>query len=137
MKSASSTLLEHLRSSESESFTSRQLRNTFPNFSHGAISGFISRLKAVGAVTVVGTTREFGRLEEQLQVVNLSEVVIKENSTPSFGTGQNRRGVTTRERLANLLIAIAAEIEGMKVGLADYSTKELLSEVSRRMGEQK
>lgn len=137
MKTASSILLDHLKTlNPGETFTASLLNSYYPDMSNGAISGFINRMKTIGAIRVVKVTSGSNRVAETFEVTpdfDLASVYVKETYNGRKQGHANHVGTTDRKRLSELLLSIAGEVENMKGSLADYSTEELLKEVSRRV----
>lgn len=134
MRSASSTILEYLQGFDTlTTFTNKSVAEA-TGVTQGAASGFLASLHKRGAITVVSRDKgPSGRMFDTYRVVDLSNVPVKENFHGRKSTlGANRRGQTSAEHLAGLLLQIASELESLRSGLADYSTDELLKEIGRR-----
>ena len=134
MTAQSAQILDYLRTVE-KPFTSRDVKETNPHISHGAVSGFIARLKEVGAITIDSYgTSPGGRSVEVYRVVDLSGIETRNKSSRGGIVGRQVNGRTKREKLVSVLFHVVEELDTMKLDLSDFSTKELLKELERRAG---
>lgn len=137
MKSGSSLIVEFLRNAPSDYvFDSFSLQNDLKehSLSHGAITGTITRLERDGAIAVVKReVRANGRMGNFYQVVDLSEVRVKETRPKDHTVNRtNAKGTTNRHRIAALLRTLAEEVETMRGSIEDYSTSEIIKELGKR-----
>jgi hypothetical protein len=132
MRSTSAHVLDLLNNLGDAEFNASSIHDALPETSRGGVSAFLHRLHKEGAITVTGRGKgAAGKTIDTYRVVDLSDVRIKENyNGRSHSTGG--RGHSTREHLANLLMQIASEVEGMRGSLADFTTEDLLKEIGRR-----
>lgn len=137
MKTSSSIIKEFLSRQEvGFEFTRPSLEAALgPTVPMGAISGFVNRLKTEGYTTARSArTRDNRLLETHTLVKPLHDFnvrdTIKEDRPGKRGPGGG--GPTTRERLCEMLMTVATEIERMKVTLDDYTDVELIAELGKR-----
>lgn len=134
-KSGSSQVLEYLKTLQpNERFSRVSIYLALKEeVSEGAIGGFLSRLKKEGAIAFDSVSRQHnGRMLEYYTIVDLDNVNVKDKTTPGGIAGRSSKSITTRQKLVEMLLFVAAEIEKLNVGLEDYPTRDLLKEIERR-----
>lgn len=134
MKTSSSIVLDYLKTLDAEdTFTTKSIHDNLPELSHGSISGFISKLHKESAITVVSRNKSTsGKHLDSYRVVDISSVLVRENMTRTRNVVGNRSGQTTLAHLAGLLLQIASEIENMRSPISDFTTEEIIKELSKR-----
>lgn len=117
-------------------FTSKSIQAELPDVSKGAISGFLNRAAHEGALTAVGKVgREISYFMADAALIKKMQIgrTAKAGSKPGRLDGQHRhRRFTTRKALSEQLLRIAADLEAMRLPLADVPTEDLLKELMRR-----
>lgn len=138
--SGSQLVLDYLKTlSPGEAFTSTSIHVALGTdiSSAGVITGLLTRLKSEGAVKVVGIQPSpSGKSHLKYEVVDLSQTVVQNRRATGGKRGRTFTGISSRERLSNLLLDLASQIESLPSTLDDFSTSELLREVERRMKKQ-
>lgn len=133
-QTASSQVLEFLKTKDiGFEFSAKDMEGYLPDASVGGISGYVFKLRELGAIELVNRVRVNGKLRDIYRTKDLSLAHAKTHFTP--GDQSARSGSpqpTNRQKLVDLVISIASEIERLKVSLADYSTDELVKELGRR-----
>lgn len=140
MRTGSSTINEFLSKQQADpdhgyTFTIASLALANSSVSYGAVGGYIARLKEAGIVKVVGSAKKGARLLDEYMLVSQPNLPVKENYSGRATTDRKEGGggPTNKERVINMLMTAASEIERMHIGLADYTTEELLKEIGRRV----
>lgn len=137
-KSGSQMVLEYLQTLEDgQEFSRHSIAAALPSVGEGAISGFLSKLKAQGKIILSSRSPSVNG-QKPLEHYSIPDAIELENTpTRSAGAvggkiGRTTKGVTNRQRVCDLLYSVIEDIEKMQVGLSDYTTKELLKEIERR-----
>lgn len=139
IRTGSKLVLDYLRSLPSEEEFSRlSISRALPDVGEGAISGFLSKLKSNGKIKLSSrkpSVNGFNRLEHYTiaETENLDDISTRNSSGVGGKVGrQSLKATTNRQRLVDLLMSVAEDIERMPISLADYTTKELLKEIETR-----
>lgn len=103
----------------------------------GPVTGTLHRLKGEGAIAVVGSERDSGTgmMRTYYQVVSLDKIGNKTRRRKKIRKGSPRNAPVqvTKDGLVNALISAAASLEKQKMSLKDYTTEELMKELSSRV----
>lgn len=136
-RTGSKMVLEYLQSlPPEEEFSRMTISRALPEVGEGAISGFLSKLKSAGKIKLSSrkpSVNGYSHLEHYVVIESLNDVTTRNTQSLGGKAGrQSPKATTNRQRLVDLLMSVAEDIERMQVGLADYTTKELLKEIERR-----
>jgi len=130
MPTTSSLAAEALKTFKPEDeFTSRELANLL-SVSEGPVTGFMSRALQCGAVKVVRTAGR--QWVYSVLDASLVEGRTRENGGGGGAVGRKMRTKTSAQKNADLLRAIADEVEKHPTTLDGYTTAELIRELARR-----
>jgi hypothetical protein len=139
--SQTATILAHLATLPKDStFTTTDLLKDVKDVSVGAVTGLMARLVKLHGAEIVAAQRVGGRgrLSHVYRVKNLSRVGTRENPKKRRKYKAKAKPAVVsntpnyRQQAVDGLMDIAAKLESMRFGLADYSVDELLAEVRRR-----
>lgn len=141
-RSTSSIVKEALLNGpEQKVFTAKELfeelRVSGESVSAGGVSGFCSKIAQKGVLEIIATRGKenvFGNLNKGL----LRKQIVKSVPGPGGQIGRQDgphrkpRRVVTRESIRERLLELAVELESMKSNLEEFSSAELLAELTRR-----
>lgn len=145
-RSTSSILKEFLLTQPlGYTFTSLDLRSaTGQELAEGAISGFLHRASACGAITAIAKDKKVIKYTLSNEAL-LQELVVHTSPGPGGQRGAQHGAHRMRQLaptpkaiqeqivdLADALVAIGAKLELMRQPLESYSTEELIKELGKR-----